>query len=331
MRKNSNSPENSFDVVMAQYVVTAVPQSGSGARRVRRVLRPGGRADHPDPGSAPMPGCAGSSSSGLQPGGASARFPHRRIRLVAGTCNGWLGAHGMEWFERRLVPPLGHFSLVRIRKRHGGRRLIEAAEVRVITSFVSRSCDISMMSHRRTSNPIKTNHPYFLGERMIKNFREQLRIQRWDDHRYYHHSRINQSLHFISALSFLIGYAMMFFDPLAAALIGWLVSMTSRQAGHFFFEPRGYDHINQATHEHKEDIKVGYNLRRKIVLMTIWAASPLVLYFDPTLFGMFTPWASPVRLHAPGRQIWLVVASVACCSAPCSCSSSAMSRRAWSG
>jgi phosphatidylethanolamine/phosphatidyl-N-methylethanolamine N-methyltransferase len=29
----------------------------------------------------------------------------------------WLtGAHGMELAERRLVPPLGHFSLVRIRK-----------------------------------------------------------------------------------------------------------------------------------------------------------------------------------------------------------------------
>jgi hypothetical protein len=39
---------------------------------------------------------------------------------------------------------------------------------------------------------------------MIKNFREQLRIQRWDDHRYYHHSRINQSLHFVSAVSFMI-------------------------------------------------------------------------------------------------------------------------------
>ncbi len=126
---------------------------------------------------------------------------------------------------------------------------------------------------------------------MIKNFREQLRIQRWDDHRYYHHSRINQSLHFISALSFLIGYAMMFFDPLAAALIGWLVSMTSRQAGHFFFEPRGYDHINQASHEHKEDIKVGY----------------MVLYFDPTLFGMFIPWASPVDFMRQVAKIWLVV------------------------
>src|SRR5689334_20769820 len=133
-------------------------------------------------------------------------------------------------------------------------------------------------------------HPIsFLGKHMIKNFLEQLRIQRWDDHRYYHHSRINQSLHFVSAISFLIGYVYMFIDPVFSALIGWLVSMTSRQAGHFFFEPRGYDHINHATHEHKEDIKVGYNLQRKIVLLTIWALSPLVLLVDPTLFGIFEP------------------------------------------
>ena len=142
---------------------------------------------------------------------------------------------------------------------------------------------------------------------MIKSFLEQLRTQRWDDHRYYHHSRINQSLHFVSAVSFMVGYVMMFFDPVAAALIGWLVSMTSRQAGHFFFEPKGYDHINQATHEHKEEIKVGYNLQRKIVLMTIWALSPLVLYLDPTLFGLFTPWTSPADFMRQVAKIWLVV------------------------
>jgi hypothetical protein len=142
---------------------------------------------------------------------------------------------------------------------------------------------------------------------MIKNFLEQLRIQRWDDHRYYHHSRINQSLHFVSAVSFLIGYAMMFFDPLMSALIGWLVSMTSRQAGHFFFEPRDYDHLNDATHEHKEAIKVGYNLRRKIVLMTIWAASPLVLYADPTLFGLVKPWVTSTDFMRQVAKIWLFV------------------------
>ena len=37
----------------------------------------------------------------------------------------------------------------------------------------------------------------------MHDFLEALRIQRWDDHRYYHHSRINQSLHLVSALSFL--------------------------------------------------------------------------------------------------------------------------------
>src|SRR5258708_1612959 len=100
---------------------------------------------------------------------------------------------------------------------------------------------------------------------------------------------------------------MIFFDPVVAALLGWLVSMTSRQAGHFFFEPRGYDHVNHATHEHKEEIKVGYNLQRKIVLMTIWALSPLVLYFDPTLFGLFAPWASPADFMRQVAKIWLVV------------------------
>jgi len=100
---------------------------------------------------------------------------------------------------------------------------------------------------------------------------------------------------------------MMFFDPMISALIGWLVSMTSRQAGHFFFEPRGYDHLNQATHEHKEEIKVGYNLRRKVVLMTIWAASPLVLYSDPTLFGLFTPWVMVADFVRQVAKIWLVV------------------------
>ena len=74
---------------------------------------------------------------------------------------------------------------------------------------------------------------------MIKNFLQELRTQRWDDHRYYHHSRINQSLHFVSAASFLFAYAMLFFDPVVSALVGWLVSMTTRQAGHFFFEPQG--------------------------------------------------------------------------------------------
>src|SRR5580765_3794726 len=121
----------------------------------------------------------------------------------------------------------------------------------------------------------------------MSGFLEALKEQRWDDHRYYHHSRINQALHLVSALSFVSAYVLIFTDPVAAALLGWLVAMTSRQIGHFFFEPRDYDEVNQATHEYKEEIKVGYNLQRKVVLMTVWALSPLALYFDPTLFGLF--------------------------------------------
>lgn len=125
----------------------------------------------------------------------------------------------------------------------------------------------------------------------MKSFLELLRVQRWDDHRYYHHSRINQSLHLVSALSFLCAYALAFKDPAVAALVGWLLAMTSRQVGHLFFEPKGYDLVNQATYEYKEAIKVGYNIRRKIVLLTIWALSPLLLLFDPTLVRSVQPWS----------------------------------------
>lgn len=141
----------------------------------------------------------------------------------------------------------------------------------------------------------------------MKAFLKALQIQRWDDHRYYHHSRINQSLHFVSALSFISAYVMIFFNPVAAALTGWLVSMTTRQAGHFFFEPKGYDTVNQATHEHKEEIKVGYNLQRKLVLIAIWAVAPLLLYVDPTLFGIFEPATGKSDLIDQIALIWLFI------------------------
>jgi hypothetical protein len=141
----------------------------------------------------------------------------------------------------------------------------------------------------------------------MTTFFEQLAIQRWDDHRYYHHSRINQSLHFLSAISFLVAYAYLFVDPAVAALIGWLISMTSRQAGHFFFEPLGYDEVNQASNEHKEAIKVGFNLRRKIVLLSIWVASPLLLLFDPSAFGYLVPHTSLASFARNTGLIWLVI------------------------
>ncbi len=141
----------------------------------------------------------------------------------------------------------------------------------------------------------------------MSTFFEALRTQRFDDHRYYHHSRINQTLHLISAISFVVAYGFLLIDPIISALIAWLISMTTRQSGHFFFEPLGYDEINQATHEYKEEIKVGYNLNRKIVLLSIWAILPKALYVQPGLFGMIEPWDN---LNEWVRQVgasWLLL------------------------
>jgi hypothetical protein len=139
----------------------------------------------------------------------------------------------------------------------------------------------------------------------VTTFFEALRIQRFDDHRYYHHSRINQTLHFISAISFVVAYAYLLIDPVISALIAWLISMTTRQSGHFFFEPLGYDEVNQATHEFKEEIKVGYNLNRKIVLLSIWAIMPMMLYVQPGLFGLIEPWDNLTEWVRQVGAAWL--------------------------
>ena len=145
----------------------------------------------------------------------------------------------------------------------------------------------------------------------MKNFLEELRVQRWDDHRYYHHCRINQSLHLLSAVVFVSAYAMLFVDPAVAALMAWMVSMTSRQAGHFFFEPLGYDHVNEATHDFKEEIKVGYNLRRKVVLLSVWALLPLGIFMNPGLFGLLPVHETwPEFLNAVGFA-WLYLGAAA--------------------
>src|SRR5919106_1392036 len=141
----------------------------------------------------------------------------------------------------------------------------------------------------------------------MKEFLKALEIQRWDDHRYYHHSRINQSLHFLSAMSFLSAYALLFTHPVAAAFTGWLLAMVSRQIGHFFFEPKGFDEVNGVSHEYKEEVKVGYNLRRKVVLLSIWALSPLFVYHEPTLFGLLSEPVGTNGLVTRVGEVWLAL------------------------
>ncbi len=138
-------------------------------------------------------------------------------------------------------------------------------------------------------------------------FFQELQQQRWDDHRYYHHNRVNQTLHLLSAMSFVASYVLLFIHPAVAVFVGWLLAMVLRQSGHFFFEPQSYDEVNQVTHQQKESIKVGYNLKRKVVLHAVWIAAPIALAFDPTLGGLLRTPNSGWDLLDNLASVWLVI------------------------
>jgi len=107
-------PDDSFDVVMAQYVLSAVPNPEAAMDEFARVVRPGGELIILTRVSADA-GVRRFIEQTLQPvvrplGFRTAEFAWSRYTK-------WLaGANGMELAERRLIPPLGHFSLVRFRK-----------------------------------------------------------------------------------------------------------------------------------------------------------------------------------------------------------------------
>ena len=142
---------------------------------------------------------------------------------------------------------------------------------------------------------------------MNQTFRQELKQQRWDDHRFYHQSRVNQTFHLLSALCFLTTYVLLFFDPVVASLFGWFVAMWPRQIGHFFFEPKGFDRVNNVTFEHKEDVKTGYNLQRKVILFATWLSVPAVMWFNPTLWGVFSD-SSRYSFVDRLALVWLVLA-----------------------
>ncbi|MEH3087930.1 MAG: hypothetical protein PGN26_15660 [Xylophilus ampelinus] len=143
----------------------------------------------------------------------------------------------------------------------------------------------------------------------MKDILQELRVLRWDDHRFYHQSRINQSLHFVSAIGFVVAYALLFIDPPMAAVVGWCFSMATRQSGHFFFEPRGFDRVNQVSDAYKEEVKVGYNMHRKAILLGIWLLVPAVPWLSPTVFGLVAPAADfPAYLRQVGAA-WLALAA----------------------
>jgi phosphatidylethanolamine/phosphatidyl-N-methylethanolamine N-methyltransferase len=107
-------PDNAFDVVMAQYVVTAVPNPEAALDEFARVLRPGGELIILTRVSADA-GMRRFIEQRLQP--VVRRLGFRTAEFAWSRYASWLsGAKNMELVERRLIPPLGHFSLVRFRK-----------------------------------------------------------------------------------------------------------------------------------------------------------------------------------------------------------------------
>jgi phosphatidylethanolamine/phosphatidyl-N-methylethanolamine N-methyltransferase len=106
-------PDEAFDVVVAQYVVTAVPNPEAALDEFARVLKPGGEIVITTRVSAGK-GLRGKIEKGLMPVtsrlGFRTEFPFTRYTDWAA------GRADIELIERRELPPLGHFSLVRFVK-----------------------------------------------------------------------------------------------------------------------------------------------------------------------------------------------------------------------
>ena len=151
-----------FDVVMAQYVVTAVPNPEKALDEFARVLRPGGELIILTRVSADA-GMRRFIEQRLQPvvrplGFRTAEFAWSRYAQ-------WLaGARGIELAERRLVPPLGHFSWCAFARSTSPRR----PDARALPPASYRRCDRShvnfMMSHAGHRISVNTN-PKELGGR----------------------------------------------------------------------------------------------------------------------------------------------------------------------
>lgn len=109
-------PDNAFDVVVAQYVVTAVPDPERALDEFVRVVRPGGEIVIATRLSADE-GLRDTIEKALMPItsrlGWRTEFPWSRYEA-------WAARNGqVRLLEQRPLPPLGHFSLLRYRKLQG--------------------------------------------------------------------------------------------------------------------------------------------------------------------------------------------------------------------
>jgi len=109
-------PDASFDVVVAQYVVTAVPHPEAALDEFARVVRPGGEIVITTRIGADS-GVRGMVEAKLMP--LTSRLGWR-TEFSWSRYAGWIaGNPAVRLVERRRLPPLGHFELVRIAKLAG--------------------------------------------------------------------------------------------------------------------------------------------------------------------------------------------------------------------
>lgn len=110
---NMALPDKSFDVVVAQFVITAVPNPEATLDEFARVIKPGGEivlVNHIGAESGPryvFEACFAPLARRL---GWRPEFPFKRL-------TDWAKRHGgVELVERRPMSPLGHFSLIRFKR-----------------------------------------------------------------------------------------------------------------------------------------------------------------------------------------------------------------------
>ena len=109
-------PDDAFDVIVAQYVITAVPDPEATLDEFARVLKPGGEiilVNHIGAES----GFRKLSEQAFAP---MARRLGWRPEFAWERLTAWQArAPGVRFIERRPMPPLGHFSLIRYGKGNG--------------------------------------------------------------------------------------------------------------------------------------------------------------------------------------------------------------------
>jgi phosphatidylethanolamine/phosphatidyl-N-methylethanolamine N-methyltransferase len=111
--ENLSFPSASFDVVVAQYVLSTVPHPERALEEFARTLRPGGEIvilTRLGAEAGPRRRMEQLLQPIVRPLGWRTDFPWERFGC-------WIeGRTDLRLMERRAVPPLGHFSLIRIRK-----------------------------------------------------------------------------------------------------------------------------------------------------------------------------------------------------------------------